>query len=191
MNIFEAYLKKYYQMVILILGMPCTNKSDIAKELGIDLNIPLIKINNYLIENKYIEKDIDGIKYKLFQHTESFDWNKFNKDVNEKKSTGIIIYGNYLDNKKINFDIDFAFFYSMNTGLCKKILIDKKLLPFPDSDEKSKIYFEKIFNPIYENIKTEFKINKFFNIKENTTFDQSYDELFDLLMKLIHNKLSK
>ena len=191
MNIFEAYLKKYGQMIILILGMPCTNKSEIAKELALDLNVPLVKINDYLIENKYIEKDIEGIKYKLFEHSESYNWEKLNKDINDKKSTGVIIYGNYLDINNIDFEINFSFFFNMNNGLCKKILIEKKLLPFSESDEKVKIYFEKIFNPIYENIKTEFKINKYFNIKDNTTFDESYDELFDLLMKLIEIKLKK
>ena len=30
MNIFEAYLNKYGQMIILILGLPCSNKSELA-----------------------------------------------------------------------------------------------------------------------------------------------------------------
>ena len=66
MNILQAYIKKYNQIIILILGLPCTNKSEIAKELGIDLGLEVIKINDYLIDGKYKEIDIDGIKTKLY-----------------------------------------------------------------------------------------------------------------------------
>jgi adenylylsulfate kinase-like enzyme len=44
MNILEAYIRKYNQFIILILGLPCSNKSEIAKELHIDLKLPIIKI---------------------------------------------------------------------------------------------------------------------------------------------------
>ena len=47
MNILEAYIKKYKQFIILILGLPCSNKSEIAKELSEDLKLPLININDY------------------------------------------------------------------------------------------------------------------------------------------------
>ena len=87
MNIFEAYIKKYGQMVILILGLPCSNKSEIAKELIIDLNIPKININNYLKENAYVEKTVDDTRFKLYEHPDNYDWDILNKDVNQKKST--------------------------------------------------------------------------------------------------------
>jgi hypothetical protein len=31
-NILEAFIKKYDQFILLIIGLPCTNKSIIAKE---------------------------------------------------------------------------------------------------------------------------------------------------------------
>jgi len=189
MNILEAYLKKYGQLIILILGLPCSNKSAIAKELAIDLNIKILNIRNYLIENKFIEKNIDDINFKIYEDTENYDWNKLNNDINDSKTSGIILYGNFIDIDNINSDIDFSFFYSMNITLCKKLLFEKKILDFEESDSKTKIYFEKIFNPIYENIKQKIKFNKFFNIKEETKFDESYDEIFELLMNLIQKKL--
>ena len=42
MNILEAYINKFGQIIILILGYPCTDKSEIAKELGLDLKIQII-----------------------------------------------------------------------------------------------------------------------------------------------------
>lgn len=189
MNILQAYIKKYKQIIILILGLPCTNKSEIAKEFGIDLGLEVIKINDYLIEDKYKEIDIKGTKIKLYEDTENYDWDKLNLTINDLKTNGVILYGNYLDIDKIDSEIDFTFFYSMNFKMCKKILVEKKMIEFGESDPLINIFFDKVFNPIYDNIKNKIKINKFFNIKEETTFDESYDEAFEILMELISKKL--
>jgi hypothetical protein len=189
MNILEAYIKKYKQFIVLIIGLPCSNKSQIAKELVNDLGLDIININNYLIQDAFIEKTISDIKFKLYEHPDNYNWTSLNNDVNEKKSNGIILYGNYVDKNKLDFDIDFCYFFNMNTILCKNILIEKQLLPYKEDDEKVKIYFKDIFNPIYEQLKQDLKVNKFFNIKENSTFDEIYDEVFENLMMLIKKKV--
>jgi uridine kinase len=189
MNILEAYIKKYHQFIVLILGLPCSNKSEIAKELVIDLNLPIININDYLKPDTFIEKEISDVKFKLYEHPDNYDWDKLNTEVNEKKSSGLILYGNYVDKTKLDFNPDFIYFMNMNTGLCKKILIEKQMLPYKDSDEKVDLYFKEIFNPIYDKVKEEFKINKFFNLKETTMFDETYNEVFDNLMDIIKKKL--
>jgi hypothetical protein len=189
MNILQAYIKKYNQIIILILGLPCTNKSEIAKELGIDLNLKVIKINNFLIKDKYKEINIDGLKTKVYEDPDNYNWDELNSTINEFKSDGVIIYGNYLDIEKIDWEIDFSFFYSMNVKTCKKMLVEKKMVEWNESDSMLNLYFEKFLNPLYEDIKNKIKINKFFNIKEENTFDKSYDEIFDILMELISKKL--
>ena len=189
MNILEAYIKKYNQFIVLVLGLPCSNKSEIAKELVIDLKLPIININDYLKQNTFIEKIVSDVKFKLYEHPNNYDWDKLNSDINEKKTLGLILYGNYIDKLKLNFEIDFSYFLSMNTNLCKKLLIEKKLLPYKEDEEKVKIYFRDIFNPLYEQLKLDMKINKFFNIKENVTFDEIYDDLFDNLMTQIKKSI--
>ena len=189
MNILEAYIKKYKQFIILILGLPCSNKSEIAKELSEDLKLPLININDYLKPDAFIEKTVSNIKFKLYEHPDNYDWETLNKDVDEKKSTGLILYGNYIDNSKTEFKFDFCYFFNMNTNLCKNILIEKQMLPYKEDDEKVKIYFKELFNPIYEQLKQDVKINRFFNIKETTTFDDIYDEVFDDLMERIEKNV--
>ena len=59
MNIIEKYLDKYGQMIIMLIGMPTSNKSDIAKELHEDIipKFTLININDY-IEQKIINIEI-------------------------------------------------------------------------------------------------------------------------------------
>lgn len=189
MNILEAFIKKYSQLVILILGLPCTNKSEIAKELEIDLRLPILNINDYLIKDKFKELEFDNVVFKIYEDTDNYDWDKFNNDVGGLKSSGVIIYGNYIDSNKINFKCDFSFFYSMNMTLCKQILIEKNLLDTNDLKQNESIYFEKIFIPKYEELKQNIKFNKFYNIKEDTKFDDSYDNIFDLLMDLIKSKI--
>ena len=189
MNILEAYIKKYKQFIVLVLGLPCSNKSEIAKELVIDLNYPIININDYLKPDTFIEKIVSDVKFKLYEHPNNYDWDKLNSDVNEKKTNGVILYGNYIDGSRLNFEIDFSYFLSMNTNLCKNLLIEKKMLPYKEDEEKVKIYFKDVFNPLYEQLKQDMKINKFYNIKENVTFDEIYDDLFDNLMNNIKRKI--
>ena len=195
MNILQAYIKKYNQIVILILGLPCTNKSEIAKELGIDLSLQVIKINDFLIKDKYKEINIDGIKTKVYEDPDNYNWDELNSKINESKINGVIIYGNYLDIEKIDWEIDFTFFYSMNIKTCKKILVEKKMVEWEESDTKLDSdsilnkYFEKFLNPLYEDIKNSIKINRFFNIKDETKFDESYNDIFKTLMELISKKL--
>ena len=87
MNILEAYIKKYNQIIILILGLPCSNKSEIAKELEIDLNLSLININDYLKQNTFVEKMVSDVKFKLYEHPDNYDWDKLSSDVNNKKKS--------------------------------------------------------------------------------------------------------
>jgi len=188
-NILEAFIKKYNQFILLIIGLPCTNKSVIANEFHIDLNLPIIKINDYIKKNTFIKKEVEGIKYKLYDDTNNYDWEKLDKKVDELKTGGVILYGSFIDLEKINFKINFTFFISMNNNLCKTILIKKKFLPYKPEDERIKIYFDKIFNPLYDSLKEKININKFYNIKEKTRFNEIYDNMFDTLMDLIYSKL--
>jgi shikimate kinase len=190
-NILEAFIKKYNQFILLIIGLPCTNKSVIAKELEKDLNLPIIYINSYVEKNNFIKKEVENIKFKLYDHTDNYNWDKLNKDVDKiiKDKGGLILYGSFIDTEKINFNINFTFFLNMNTTLCRDVLIKKKFIPYKEDDARIKIYFEKIFNPLYDTLKLNININKFYNIKEKTKFNEIYDNLFDTLMDLIFKKL--
>ena len=213
MNILQAYIKKK-PFIVLILGLPCSNKSLIAKELYNDFksSLPkllLININDYF-KDKYIEKEIDGYKFNLYDQPENIDWDTINIEVNDKKENGIIIYGTYLEPQKINFNIDFIYFIDLNNSICKEFLINKKLLitnfnekydenmtPELESEynKKVNIYFDNIlvenFNKLREIVKNDLVVNKFFNIKENNTFDDIYDKLFNKLMENINTKLKE
>lgn len=183
-NIVEEYINQKKQMVILLLGPQGSKKSELAKMLNNDFNFKLIKINDYYKNDNYVEKEIDNIKLKIYEHTDNYDWDKLSDVVNKYKSTGVILYGNNIDINKINFKIDFVFFTSIKNQLYKEYIIKHNIL-----DTKKEYYINLYINnyitPLYENLKSKLKINKFFNIKENTDINDTYKELFDILINTI------
>lgn len=130
MNILDAFIKKHGQFILVIMGKPCTNKSYIAKEFADDLKLPLINMNKYYDGDKFVEKTVNDVVYKLYDHPDNINWDIVNGEVDAKKATGVIIYGNYLDIAKITFKPNFVFFVNMNNNLCKTILIKNKILPY-------------------------------------------------------------
>ena len=189
MNILEKYIEIHGQFILMILGLPCTSKSLIAKEFEIDLKLPIINLNDYLEPNKFKIITVDNKKFEISEDTENYNWKKLIKDVNLVKSSGVILYGNYIDIEQIDFNIDFSFFYSMNNTLCKKILGEKKIIDWKDSSGDPDLFYDKIFVPFYDKLKISVKFNKFFNVKEETKFEDQYNDVFDLLMEFIKKKI--
>lgn len=180
-NILEKYIELNGQIIIVIFGMPCSNKSLIAKQLNEDLHLHLINMNDYLLK-KSIEKTIGEHTFKIYEHEDNYDWVKFNDKVNSEKEKGVIIYGNFVYPKHMDFDIDFTFFIGMNTTLCKQEMIEHKMLP---DDEKIDDYLKLFLFPFYDELKKEIKINKFFNIKPDVGYNVIYDNLFDHFIELL------
>jgi len=57
-------------------------------------------------------------------------------------------------------------------------------------EEQLNNYFTNIFLPLYDELITKVKINKFYNIKNGTKIDTIYDDMFDFLMALIEKDVS-
>lgn len=133
MNILDAFIKKHGQFILVIIGKPCTNKSYIAKEFADDLKLPIINMNKYYTDNKFVEKTVNDTSYKLYDHPDNINWDMVNSDVETKIGSGgggVVLYGNYIDSTKITFKPNFVFFVNMNNNMCKTILIKNKLLPY-------------------------------------------------------------
>ena len=184
-NILEVFIKRNKQIIIFIFGMPCSNKNEVAKEINNTFNLHLINQNSYLLK-KTIEKTIDNETYKIYEHEDNYDWEKFNEDVNNNKSKGVIIYGNFIYPNKIDFTIDFTLFIGMNKTLCKECLVNKKMLP---DNDKTDLYLKNILFPTYDELKKVLKINKFYNIKSDTKLDDINDNVYDDLIELIKKNL--
>jgi hypothetical protein len=210
-NILEKFVNTNGKIVILIIGMPCTNKSQIAKILSEDLNnnlrpiytkkrVNIINLKDYFLESNYKVIDVKAqysdkiIKYNIYETTDNYDWEALNTEL-IKDNGGSIIFGNFIDIEKLKFKINYSFFLDMSISLCKKIMIDKQILPIKkdskDSDFKLNSYFEHVFIPSYEKIKEQVKINKFFNVKNGSDeeINKIYDSLYKSLTLLIQETL--
>jgi uridine kinase len=184
-NILEKYIELNGQIIIFIFGMPCSNKSLVAKQLNEDLHLHLINMNDFLQQDP-IEKKVGDNTFKIYEHEGNYDWKKFNNTVDKHKDKGVIIYGNFIYPDKMDFTIDFTFFVGMNTTLCKQEMLEHKMLP---EDEKIDDYLKLYLFPHYEEMKKVVKINKFFNVKADTGYETIYDGLFWSLMNLIKQSL--
>ena len=182
-NIIEEYINQKQQMIILLIGPQGSQKSKLAKMLNEDINFKLIKISDYH-NNKYVKKTINNSIFNVYEDIENYDWGKLSNDVNKYKSKGIIIYGNNINTDKITFKIDFIYFTSIKYQLYKKYI-----LKYDSIDNKKEYYLNtyvgSYISPLYENLKSKLKINKFFNIKEEINIEDTYKELFDNLINNI------
>ena len=181
MSILDEYKNQKKQMIILLLGYQGSKKSKIAKLLNEDFKFKLIKINDYYEDNKFIEKTINDKIFKIYENVNNYNWDKLSKEVNEYKETGVILYGNIIDIKKINFKIDFIFFTSIQNKLYTEYIIKHKLFENID-EEYINLYTNNYITPLYENIKKELQINKYYNIKKDTDIEKIYDQLYNYLI---------
>ena len=181
MSILDEYKNQKKQMIILLIGHQGSKKTKLAKMLNEDFNFKLIKINDYYEDNKYIEKTINGKLFKIYENVDNYDWDKLSKDVNKYKSSGVILYGNIINIDKINFNIDFIFFTSIQNKLYKDYIKEHKLFDNIDDDYLD-LYINNYIIPLYEKYKKELQINKFYNIKKDTNIDTIYTELYQYLI---------
>ena len=81
----------------------------------------------------------------------------------------------------------------MNKTLCKEMLVEKRVLNCNYADNKIDVYLHNILYPLFDELVKKIKIDKFYNIKNDTIFDEFYQKFFDNLMSLIEKriKLSK
>jgi len=157
-------------------------------------------MKDYFLETNYKTVEIkkpdsdQKIKYKIYETTDNYDWDKLNEEM-IKDDGGAIIFGNFIDVEKIKFKINFSFFLDMSISLCKKTIIDKKILPLKSKTDENNVklnsYFEHVFIPLYDKIKDDVKINKFFNVKtcSEEEINKIYGNLYDALISLIQKQL--
>ena len=79
----------------------------------------------------------------------------------------------------------------MNKLLCKDILLEKQMINPNYSQEKIDIYLKNILFPLFDDLLKNLKVDKFFKIKEDTTFEEFYNTFFNTLMEFIEKKISK
>ena len=191
MNVLEKYIDINKQFIILINGITGTSKTTIAKLLCNIFNknlketkLKLIKLSSYLINDKYVDIEINNNLFKIYDHPDNYDLNKLNEDINKYKYA--IIVGNYIDTSKINFKYDISFYLDTSYINYKTYIIERDLIKNSDIIDD---YVYKIFKPLCEKYKLQNKYNKIENIKNDTMSDDILMEFFNRIMSFIQKNI--
>jgi len=183
-NILDAYIDKKGKCIIYIYGYPCTSKTQIGKLLAEDINLPHINANQFIDGFK----NIDNMK--IYEHSENMQWDKLKDKILETSSA--VITCNYITD---DLNPDFVYFIGINKTLCKENLLefnaakndDSKYIE-PDVVDK---YITNVLFPMYDSQTKITKINKFINIKENSTLENIYNTLFDQFVNDLQDQVNK
>ena len=197
MNVVDAYLKKKLQLIILISGFSGSGKTLLARQIERDFKLKFINLNSYLKEDysKTVEVT-ETLKLIDWDSPDAVDWEKFNNDINENKSKGIVVSGFGFLSDKLEFKQDFHIHLKISKEQLmknRKEFIeenkDNKLNEI--SDEKTQLLIlNKISYPHYLKYLDGLKIDKFIISMEKTP-DTIYDETFDYLIGEIQKTVYK
>ena len=202
-NIIEVYNKFKGQLIIVVSGLSGSGKTKLAKSV-----FNLLKTECHLFDTElfdlenYCNKENDiffelpnGVTVTDWDHIDTYNWKKFNEDINKNKIKALVICGAYFPLSKIKFDIDFQ----LHTKISMKNLLDKRhefLVKESEStkncndakkilDTKSEwLILDKITFPHYNEYLKESKIDKYLNSNELTP-EQIYDSAYSYLIHII------
>jgi len=197
----KAYIKYKKQLIIIVSGLAGCGKSILAENIKRDFKLILLDQHNYYkkdYQDKVTLKNNEEVVN--WDSDNAFDWERFNKDVNKHKETGVIIDTIGLPYDKINFEPDFNIYLSITKKKCiekRKDFLEKHKETYKKEYEEidtttSKLKFNTLTYPYYlENMKkAKGKISKFIQGDELTN-DEIYDVAFDHIIKQIGNYLER
>lgn len=205
MNIVEAYIKFRGQLVILVSGISGSGISHLAKNISKDLKIPSISYAKYCIKD--YDKKIklpDGNEIINWDSDDIIDWENFNKEIEEKKRTGVVAYSQSFPTKLLNKDLEVD--AHINIKLSKQNLFIRRQKYIEEhKDECKELYgrpqetliYNRLTFPYYLQSIANSKITKFINaneyvnLPENEYDEKLADEAFDYLMNIISKAIDK
>ena len=102
MNIVEKYKEINGQIIILISGLSGSGKTHLGRNICRDFKLTCIDMK------KYYKKDFNekvtlsnGKDVVNYDTDNSVDWDAVNKDVNEKKESGVVVVGTVFPTEKL------------------------------------------------------------------------------------------
>jgi adenylate kinase family enzyme len=201
MNIVEAFIKFNKQLIIIITGLSGSGKIELVRNISRDFKLKVISLRDFCKKDYNTKVSLpNGVEVINWDSDDVFDWDLFNKEVEEHKTNGVIVYGNVIPDEKIKFTPNFH----LHVKISKQNLIIRRheFLNKHKDDEDCKESFELINTdtekliinqltyPYYlESMKRQ-TINKFLNANELNN-DAIYDEAFDYVIEKIKENVYK
>ena len=185
MNVIDAYNKKYGNIVIYVIGMYGSRKTQFANTLAKDLNFV------HVSRDDYVENDIDNKDTNNVDIDDNINWDKLKSFISSNKN--VIVSGSSLPPEKLDVYSHFA----VHIKISKQKMIDARIdflkkhdMLKDDSEEKIKKIMDTVTYPYYLDALKTNKINKFINGNDMKD-SQIEDELFSSVINFIEKKLYK
>lgn len=185
----KAFIKYNKGLVVYISGLSGCGKSDLAKNLSRELSLDLIEQVDYFKED-YNDKITlpDNTEHVNRYTDDAFDWVRLNKDIKDKKKTGVIVYGYALVGDKLKIKPDFHIHLSISKQVCldrKREYLEKHKEEYKEEYEKrddptEKLKMNKMIFPYYLDTKSRSSIDKYIN-----TTEMKGDEVLDDVWKTL------
>lgn len=197
MNIVEAYIKFQGKLLIFVSGLSGCGKSTIGKRIAKDFKLKLIDQFDYYKKDHNTKVTLpDNTTIINWYMDDAIDWDKFNNDIDEFKTNGLVVIGFSLPEDKMTSMHDFHIHLNISKQICmekRKAFLEKykdkyeeeyKLIDTPTE----KLKMNQVIYPYYIESTKKSKINKFVNMNTMTD-DEAYDDIFNVLIKFISDYL--
>lgn len=199
-NVLDAFKKYNNQLIILVSGLSGTNKSKISQQLAKELNLKYLNTRDFLNKDNFKEHELsNNIKVKNYNE---YLWDKIIEKINEFKSSGVLITGEYFPSDKLGkLRIDMH----IHIKLSKQNIIHKRLeyINSLDEEEKKKynneetetLIVNQILFPNYLETLQKSHINKFINanelidLEEKEFIEKNLDKIFNEIIQYIIQNL--
>ena len=193
MNIVEAYMKKFGQMIILISGFSGSGKTTLAREIERDFKIKFVNLNDFYKENYNEIVDLGhDVKVVDWDNPDAVDWDKFNEKINKEKASGVVVSGFSYPEDKLNFKYDFH----INVYIKKDKLIEKRKEYLEENKDNplNEINSERTQLLILNNLTFKhFLASKDKNAHvidvSEISADDTYNKIFEYIVKEIEKKI--
>lgn len=164
-SIYDAYLYKFHNFVVIISYTPGSYIKNIIKDINEPFQFNIVKLK---VKNKEYQYDIlnDKIEKLMAQNETYYNTNK------PELIRGILIYGHTFPINKIKFNIDFHIHISLSQEVYLSINPDKT--------------FEQYTK--YKTITKDNYINKYFNVKKEITIELN-DDIYNIIIDFIEFKV--
>jgi cytidylate kinase len=199
MNIVEAYIKFKGQLLIFISGLPGCGKMELAKNISQDFKLKLIDQYDYYIKDYNVKAMLqDGVELINWYTDSAIDWERFNADINNFKTSGLVVIGVSFPIDKLSSHADFHIHLNISKQICmqrrkeflEKHKDDKQYKEEFDliDTQTEKLKMNQLIFPYYLDSIKKAKVNKFININEISN-DQVYDIAYDYIIDIIKKYL--
>lgn len=172
-NVYDSFLYKNKKFILAFSYTPGFNIDFIIDDISKNFNLYVVRLDgpDYLNSESKSKFDFNKLNNKVGEILEESQ-HRLNSSVHGYFGQGILIYGLYLPNNLLKFNVDLHLHFSLN--LTNFITLNPKY----NGDDYKK------FNEIL----SDNKIQKYYNVKTNPTIELN-DQIFDKIIDFIELKV--